>query len=49
MLKGHEPLPGMVCSIYAEWDTLLSLSIMYSDTYNLYKIIMTVIIGLMLL
>ena len=25
MLKGHEPLPGMVCSIYAGWDTLLSL------------------------
>ena len=25
VLKGHEPLPGMVYNIYAEWDTLLSL------------------------
>ena len=23
-LKGHEPLPGMVYSTYAEWDALLS-------------------------
>ena len=25
ILKGREPLPAMVYSIYVEWDTLLSL------------------------
>ena len=30
LLKGHEPLPGMVYSLYREWDTLPSLFIMHS-------------------
>ena len=33
-MEGHEPLPGMVYSTYAEWDTSLNMHITLGAIYN---------------